>query len=208
MPNLVSLFHCLRCAQELSNSEDLWYVSTLCKLLGWEVACTSHNLPSWRTIPRRLSASTYSVHSQLRFISGRRSSIPIQTTPRTAVTQTHLLLDEMKFELITRHLKTKHHPCLTMVALWLLSVSVVHFRGYSGTFVAEGLSCCAKNSSFCTVNTRTQTVSQIVTAWSSTAGGLWTTVQPVPISWPVISIFSCTTLRKAGLRILCNKCRP
>jgi hypothetical protein len=137
--------------KDQSKSVDLWYVLTHCELLGWAVASTSHNLPSWRTTPWRLSATTYSVHSQLPFISRRRSSIPIQTTLRAVVTENHLLLHEKKFDLITRHLKIKHHPCLTMVALWVLSVSVVHFGGYSGTFAVEGLSCCAKYSSFCTV---------------------------------------------------------
>jgi len=44
-------------------------------------------------------------------------------------------------------------------------------------------------------------------AWSFAASSLWNTVQSLPVSCPVVSIFLCTSVSSAALRKLCNKCR-
>jgi hypothetical protein len=91
----------------------------------------------------------------------------------------------------TRQLKNKIYPCLNMLALWQQGIIVLGFVEF---VILHG-------------NTWNQIASQIVTAWSSTAGRLWTAVQSVPISCLNISIFLYTSLRSNGPRKLCNKCR-
>jgi len=59
----------LPCSQEPANSEDLCNISKQAVFYGNELLAP-RPAPSWRTTPLRLSATAYSVYSQLPSISG------------------------------------------------------------------------------------------------------------------------------------------
>ena len=91
IPNLVSIFHCLGRAQGSVQVRGLVKRFGTLYVFSVRIARTWHNLLIWRTTSWRLSPTTYSICSQLPFISGRRSYIPSQTMLCAVVTGTHLL---------------------------------------------------------------------------------------------------------------------
>jgi hypothetical protein len=75
---------------------------------GEELLAFRQNPPSWRPTLCRLSATAYSIYSQLPFIFGGLSFIRNLTTRHTAVTGTHLsLCVSYSFEINRRTTKSR-----------------------------------------------------------------------------------------------------
>ena len=125
VPNLLSLLRCLDRSRVSVQVRDFVCDDFVTKYVFTMRSYQHHTQPpSWRTTPCRLSATAYSIYSQLLSTSGGRTSTRNMRTRHAVVTGTHSPWDVTQLNIYPQVVHNTPHTAISVTSL-LASISSI-----------------------------------------------------------------------------------